>query len=137
MSITISRPQYGDGRQKISITVVDNASRIEFLDLEIDLDEMMAALTGGSRRPCEAEIRGLESVGKTRVTEKREIVCPLKSYRRGELEKWLQENAQEDGWILDLYLGSHASTASHPDGTLLRYNVTKFVDTESLTTRAR
>jgi hypothetical protein len=131
MKLSISRPSYGDGRRKINLTIQDDASRVQFVDLEINLEHMMEALTGLSHCPCEVEVRGLAYVGKTKVTERREIVCPLKSCKTEDLRRWLVENAQEDGWILDSYLGSQGSTASHSEGTLLRYNVYKFVATQT------
>lgn len=129
MQLSISRPQYGNGKRKINITIQDEASGIQFVDLEIELEHMMEALTGLHGCPCEVEVRGLGNVGKKRVIERREIICPLKIYNREQLHEWLSANAQEDGWILDAYLGSRGSVSSHSDGTLLRYQVTKFIDT--------
>ena len=131
MKLTISRPQYGDGRRKINLTIQDDASRIHFVGLEIDLDHMMEALTGFSYRPCDVEVRGLAYVGKTKVSERREIVCSLKTYNKEELSQWLEENAQEDGWVLDSYLGSQGSVVFSPEGTRLRYSVHKFVETQT------
>jgi hypothetical protein len=129
MKLSISRPSYGNGKRKINLTIQDVASRTQFVDLEIELEDMMEAITGLGYRPCEAEVRGLANVGKTRVTESREIVCPLNTYKKEELREWLEANAQEDGWIIDSYLGLQGSTSNHPCGTLLRYGVTKFIET--------
>jgi hypothetical protein len=44
------------------------------------------------------------------------------------LEQWLQDNAQEEGWIIDHYLGSQSSI-DHMDGkTFLNYSVHKYVE---------
>jgi len=127
-TLNISRPQYGDGRKKIEVSIRCALSGIEFVSMQIDPAEFAEALTGLSRRPGEAEIHGLEYVGKERVTEQRQIICPLKSYKRDDLENWLQENAQEEGWLLNTYLGSQSSVSRQSDGTILRYSVTKYVE---------
>lgn len=127
-AITISRPSYGTDKKAISICLADRASGIEFFDGEISLEEFSEALTGLSDRSVEAEVRGLEYIGKKRVTESREILCPLKSYDRKEFEAWLEENAQEEGWILSTHLGSQKSITHNKDDVLLRYSVTKYVE---------
>lgn len=128
VSLSISRPSYGDGRKKISIRIRDELSRIEFIDMEIDLEHFAEALTGLSSRPAEAVIRGVEYLGMTRVTEKRQIVCPLTSLRREKYVEWLEANAQEDGWLLNSSLGSQSSVKSMGSETLLNYSVTKYVE---------
>ena len=60
-SISISRPSFGDGRQKISIQIKDIDSRVSFLDVEIDLDLFSSALTGLSEQACDFKVRGLNS----------------------------------------------------------------------------
>ena len=62
--ITISRPQFGDGRKAISITVKDVDSRVRFLDIELPLGEFAECLTGLSEVTCNIETRGLKNVGK-------------------------------------------------------------------------
>lgn len=124
----IGRPQGGNRPEVMTIEVTDKSSNIRFLNLEVPLADFMKALTGQFISEVVGEVIGLSEVGKTRVTEPRQIVCPLKTYKRNELEKWLEENAQEEGWIIDTYLGSQNSTSSHQDGTLLHYRVRKFVE---------
>ena len=129
LKLTISRPQCSDGRKYISINITDGVSGIQFLDAEIELADFAEALTGFSCTPMKGDLRGLEHIGKTRVTEKREIVCPLRCYDRAELAAWLGDNAQEDGWIVNTYLGSQGAVRSHASGgQTLRYSVTKYVD---------
>ena len=127
LKLTISRPQRSDGRKYISLTITDEISRIQFLDAEIELGAFAEALTGLAYVPMEGELRGLEHIGKTRVTEKREVVCPLNCFDRAELAAWLAENAQESGWTVNTYLGSQGSVRSHESGgQTLRYSVTKY-----------
>lgn len=130
-NLHIGRPQGGNRPEVMTIEVTDRASNIQFLNLEVPLADFMKALTGQFLSTVSGEVLGLSEVGKTRVTEPREIVCPLTIYKREELREWLEANAQEDGWVIDSYLGSQGSISSHPDGTLLRYRVHKFIETEA------
>jgi len=62
------------------------------------------------------------------VEESRKVLCPLKTYRKTDLEEWLSKNAQEEGWILNNYLRSQSSVTHTEEGTILRYSVTKYVN---------
>lgn len=128
-SISIGR-SHGDQSDAapVHITLIDEASRIEFFDGNMKLADFASALLGLSRVEIEGELRGMENVGKKRVNESRQIVCPLTTYKRETLSQWLRENAKEEGWIVDTYLGSQGSVKSHPDGQLLNYGVTKFIE---------
>lgn len=129
-SLSISRPQYGDGRKLISITIVDENSRIEFIDAEISYENFTQAITGLGHQEMEIEVRGLDRVGKKVVCEDRIIECPLKTHDRNVYRAWLDDNAQEEGWLLNSYLGSQNSISYKDGKTILRYRVTKYVDQE-------
>jgi hypothetical protein len=123
--VTISRAS--DDRVRIRIR--DEASGIEFAEVSLTVEAYGYAITGLSEQEAELSVRGLEWVGKKRVTESRQKVCPLDTCDKDKLSKWLQENAQEEGWILSTYLGSQSSTSrASCGGTLLRYSVTKYVE---------
>ena len=62
------------------------------------------------------------------MSESRRTLCPLKSYDKDELVAWLKENAQEEGWTLDYYLGSQSSIMRTDNGTYLNYHVYKVVE---------
>lgn len=132
-SITISRPSYGDGREKIRICVRDKASRGEFCEILVDYADFAKALTGLSETPMDFTCRGLENVGKKRVVEQRRIAAPGDGLHKREfMQNWLLENAQEPGWQINSYLGSQSSiTRDHDTGIYyLNYSVFKFVDAE-------
>jgi hypothetical protein len=112
---------------KISVSFVDDASRTEFLDVQLSMSEMMSALTGLAYVPVKGEVRGLDVVGKERVREKRSITYPGRSSDRSVMQKWLTENAQEEGWTVDSYLGSQSSISYKDGETILNYAVFKFV----------
>jgi hypothetical protein len=127
-TITITRPHGGNAGDYASIRIQDDESRIHFVEVEVTLHGFAEALLGLGEVPMEADVRGLEYVGKTKVTETRQIVYPLKHAKREEMEEWLGENAKEDGWLVSTYLGARGSTSPHPDGQMLHYHVTKYVE---------
>ena len=111
----------------IRIRFEDIASSIEFAEVTMTPEAFGSAITGLSSQDAELEVRGLQFVGKQRINELRQIECPLKTYDRKEMENWLRDNAQEDGWMVNTYLGSQSSI-KHKDGkTILNYSVTKYV----------
>jgi hypothetical protein len=108
--LTISRPNYSDGKNKIKISVRDTEAVINFMDIEIDLDKFTECLTGLSLVDCDMEVRGLENVGKKR--ESMDIVFELPK------EKWhvskeeaaeLAKKATPEGWVCSTYFGSQDS----------------------------
>jgi hypothetical protein len=128
-AVTIIRSSKG----VIRISINDRASGIEFVEAEMELADFANAVTGFSNQPAEMEVRGLQWVGMTRVSELREKLCPLDTYDRGELSAWLQANAQEEGWIVSTCLGTQGSVSRRPEGTLLRYSATKYVKEDTTT----
>ena len=122
--VTICR----SSREEIHIEIMERESRIQFVDLRMTCDAFAKAITGLGAQEATLEVRGLEHVGKKRVREGREIVCPLDTYDKGVLGAWLRENAKEDGWEIDDYLSSQKSITRVEGKTLLRYSVEKFID---------
>lgn len=113
----------------ICVTVQCTDSRVQFLELEFTPHDFSMMLTGMSCMDATAaEVRGLENVGKTRITEPRSVVCPLEVYDRKELSKWLEQNCEEEGYMLSTYLGSKNSVVHEPKGQRLNYSVSRFVD---------
>ena len=125
-AVTISRAS----NRRVYIKIEDRASKIQFVEVAMSLEDFGAAVTGLDMQEADLEVRGLHNVGKFRVSEKRRIECPLKTYDKGVLVAWLKANAQEEGWILDTYLGSQGSVNWAGDKTILNYGVTKFVEQE-------
>ena len=122
--VSISR----NSHDMVSISIVDDASGIEFVDIEMDLATYGATITGLSRQAATGVVRGLEHVGKTLVRESRSIFCPLKNASREEQREWLREHGKEDGWIVDTYLGSQSSVGYVEGGVMLNYSVRKYVE---------
>ena len=111
----------------IRIRFRDEASGIEFAEVAMTPENFGYAITNLADRVGDLEVRGLAYVGKKCVTEPRQIECPLNTYSREELQGWLKSNAQEDGWILDSYLGSQSSVDRKGGKIVLNYRVTKYI----------
>lgn len=126
-TLTISKPQ-GGGEPRISIILRDEVSCIQFFRGDVSLSDFAEAITGFAEIPVSAEVRGLEFVGKEKVQEDRTILCPLTDYSREVLGQWLEENAKEDGWIVQTYLGAKGQVEPCKGGQKLRYSVVKYVD---------
>ena len=123
--VTISR----NSSDEIHIIIRDNRSGISFVNVNMALADFALALTGLSQVEAAAEVSGLNNVGKVRVTENRSVVYTGGSdYDKNAQQKWLIENCQEEGWILNAYLGRQGSVTYQGDTTTLNYSVTKFVD---------
>lgn len=123
-AVTISRRSDG----VITIEFVDQTSRIRFAEVEMSPEEFANAVTGFGYRPAKLTVTGLEFVGKVPLTESRTIEYPNKCYSRAEMSEWLKDNAREDGWFIDTYLGSQSSVIYRDGKTILNYTVTKYVD---------
>lgn len=127
--LSISRPVWGDGRKAISLRLTDVASGIQFFDGEVSLENFMEALTGLGNVPGEAELRGLDDVGKKFVSERRSALMPPKM-SRDEAKTYLLTHCQEPGWRIDTYLGSKSSFEYlyASDRYKVNYRVFKYVD---------
>ena len=123
-NICISR----DSSDTMRLKVQDEASRATFLELEISPHDLMMALTGLAYVDAKnAEVRALDVVGKNKVTEPRSIKYPGNPFdSRIDMQTWLTGNANEDGWIVNPYLGSQTSIARNGDDVILRYSVYRY-----------
>lgn len=125
--ISITRPSFHDGREVIAIEIYDTASRTTFCKMQIGMADFAAALTGQSQVPAQIEVRGLANVGLLKVSESRTATVSGRFHDRKFLQQWLTENCQEDGWVIDSYLGSQRSITWSDENTILNYSVHKFV----------
>jgi len=123
-SVTISR----SSRDVITIRLRDELSFIGFAEIELAPHDFCMALTGLAEVKGKMACHGLGYVGKKKVMENRSIVCPIKHAKREDLSKWLEQNAQEEGWLLSTYLGSQSSVTTKDGVTTLHYSVTKYVE---------
>lgn len=129
-NLSISR----NSKDIVGIEVVCKESRTRFLKLELTLEEYAQVITGLSHLEVEGEVKGLDTVGKTRVREQRSVVVAkdIGSKPKEYLEDWLIRNCSEEGWILNNYLGSQNSVVSNGvDKYTINYSVYKYVDQEN------
>ena len=121
--VTISRRN----NNKVYISIEDANSHIEFVEVELTLTDYAMIITGLSSVGGEVTYRGLDCVGKTRVTEPRRVKSGVYGCGKEEHRKWLEENCQEEGWKLNSYLGSQRSLSYEDGETVLNYSVYKYV----------
>lgn len=121
--LTISRRS----DDRIYIQIRDEASLNRFVEVELTPKLFGLAVTGMAEVDCRFGVSGLDVVGLQKQTERRRVVCPLKSYDRALLRKWLLDNCSEDGWHIDGYLGSQGSVVSTDEGSILNYHVFRYV----------
>lgn len=105
-TLSIGRPTYGDGEEKISIEVRDEKSRIQFLELEINLDDFAKCLTGMSCCPADMQVRNLRAVGKVKETTTKKLL--MSGCSKDAAKKLAVANCPE-GWKTDMYFGSKSS----------------------------
>lgn len=142
VTVSVGRPQGGslNGQDEyVRIEIMDWTSRRKILQLDMELSEFAKLVTGRSDVPVgRALYDDSGAVGKLRVYEKRkvfisddEISKAGGSWPTSNLENWLRETQQEEGWLIDPYLGSQGSQQrdSTKGGSWLNYGVYKYVDT--------
>lgn len=117
-------------RNKIHIEVQCSESLAHFLAIELTTDEFAMLVTGCHQSNIKMQVRGLDKVGKRRILQRRQVKCPLSTYDKEALSKWIDDNCQEEGWFVNNYLGSQSSVKRVDDGTLLNYSVHKWIEIE-------
>jgi hypothetical protein len=115
---------------KICIEVEDEASGVKFLVAEIEPYDFAQLITGLHGVKAQCHVKGLDFVGRKKVREARSVICGIDSYNNDKLREWLLENCQEEGWIIDSYLGSQNSISRCHEGTRLNYSVYRYQDFE-------
>lgn len=115
-----------DSDDRIRIEFVDAESRVRFASMHMSLDGFAQALTGMAGIEGDLQVMGLEKVGKRLIVEYHSIDCPLTTYDRSELRKWLLENAHHPGGEVDASLSSHSSIGSLESGRRLNYIVRRY-----------
>ena len=122
-----------NSHDEVIIEIEDKNSRARFVRVTMSPHDFAMAVTGLSDINVSAEVVGLDVVGKKKVVEKRTAECPLKTYDKEILKKWLTDNCQEEGWKLDSYLGAQSSVKliSGGEGVYLNYRVYRYEEIES------
>lgn len=127
--ISITRPSYSDDEKRcIKISIKDEASRIQFLTIEIDPADFAEALTGLAEVECKGIVKGLDKVGYSKeadpaviyITKEELDANNILSYSSRHVEEYVKNNPkyQRDGWHLDHYLRSQGSIIKDTNGNI-------------------
>lgn len=111
-----NRPPY----DTMNIVVEDKLSGIQFLEMELSMEQFGKLLSGGMSVPVKGEVVGLQNIGKKYEQKPGKISMPDAEYnalvkgigytgQRKILAEWLKANAAEDGWHISTYLSSQYS----------------------------
>lgn len=132
VDLGISRTQSSKGPDRITITLTDEASGTRFVEVTMTMEQFAQAITT-LRVYVPAEVRGLENVGKRKVTEWRTIELPSRFFYSdmNAVLEWLSEHGKEPGWIVDPYLGSQRSVSRVDGKAILNYSVYKYVEQQA------
>jgi len=125
--LTISRPSYGNDKEKILITVRDDKSRTRFLEIEMDYSTFAEVLTGASESECDMQVKDLDKVGKSRETGSIEFKMPNTLTDRKQLAGEIAKINCPEGWTPDLYFGSQSSFFYKDKETWARTRILRWV----------
>jgi len=129
--LTIAKQHSHDGNT-IEISIEDEEAAIEFVEASLTLEQFAQAITGLGRVECDAEVRGLDKVGKRMELDTLEFPLRMKDddYGTGR-KKFATARAKEecpDGWTPDCYFNSQGSYFQRDGETWARCNVRRWVD---------
>jgi hypothetical protein len=99
----------------VNIAIEDDASKIQFLEVQVKLADFARALTGQGFIPMEFQQRGLPYVGMRKEVKPLVFGVPDFYDSKGYAEKACH-NYVEDGWIANDYFGSQDSIRKGEDG---------------------
>src|ERR1019366_9780243 len=95
----------------VHLSIRDKRSHIQFIDAEIPMAIFANAITGLGEVPIRIRVQGLPFVGKYKQVEHVSITLSkleikklkLNQHTRENLEQYLVENYQKDGWFINPY----------------------------------
>lgn len=120
-----------DNHNSINIEMICSESNTKFAHVRLTAEQFGMMVTGAYQSGIKIEVQNLDRVGKQKVIEHRQMVHPVAHSTRTEMERFLIDNAQEEGWIVNPYLGSQKSVQHRGDaGSILCYTVHKYIDIE-------
>lgn len=125
-NVTISR----GSDDIVRIAIECDESHTRFVETQMDLESFARAITGQGFIHCAAIVRGLEYIGKRKITETRRIEAPRLGYEKEKYIAWLKDEYREDGWLVDDYLGSQNSISFNGNKTYLNFFVYRYEKVE-------
>lgn len=115
-----------NSHDRVSIRIRDDASGLNIVELELSLEEFALAVTGMFVPNVSATMTRDPHLGQECISERRTVLYPDGGYDKDKAEKFLIENCQEEGWILDTYLGAQNSRIYRDGKTYLNYGVYRY-----------
>ena len=113
----------------MSITLVDGASRISFLDIKMTLEEFAKAVTGQGFIPFNGTARNFGNLGKQKITEDFEFKMPSNDFiNRKESAAVEAKRVCPEGWLIDTYFGSQSSFVEKGGDCWASTSIYKFVE---------
>lgn len=123
-TVSISKSSRG----YVSIYLKDTKSRTRFVSVEMSQEEFANALFGLADCDASYSVVGLDNLGKDRVNERRSVLYTGEpTHDRDRLSRWIDDNCQEEGWLVSNYLGSQGSVERVNGSVYLHYSVVKYV----------
>ena len=122
----------------LHLTMDDDDAVICFLDVRLTPQQTVEALSRLAHVPCECEVRGLNLVGKKRLSQKLSFEFAAGHSYGEERQKLATSKAKEvcpEGWKPDTYFGSQNSFSYNHDTGVTTAHTTayKWVDIEKVT----
>lgn len=138
--LTISRIDSYEGKSEAHITVKDSASRIQFVEIVLPMEDIAKALFGLANTPCKATVAGLSKVGLQKERRSCKVTLPNSgAKRRGlhtteDFERWAEKHCQKKGWTLNARLRSQGSIKTDAKNTTLTLWYVRYVQCQPKTT---
>lgn len=140
VSVRVSKCMNSRGPDTMNLVIEDKVSGIQFLEIEMSMEQFGKLLAGGSLVDMQAELRGLENIGKKREYERASQFITREDYnaitgslkyddQKRALGQWLKDNHSRDGWHTETYLGSRDSIrySNNDDGYFLNFAYSRYV----------
>ncbi len=127
--LSIVRSSCNDGKKCIRIMVDDVEANIEFLDIEVALDDFADCLTGLSLVKCDIDVRGLDKVGKRLETDDLIFEMPsrVKYSERNQVAAELARESAPDGWEASDYFCAQDSFFEKDGKSYARTSISRWV----------
>jgi len=105
--ITIGRPSYSNGKEVITIELIDENSHTHFVEMEISYENFTKALMGQAHVDCEFKTRGLDVVGL--IKEQKPLIFPVYNNGSKDFAEKVCQAHTDDGWTASTYFRSQNS----------------------------
>jgi hypothetical protein len=122
VTISVSKEE----NERMSIELMDQMSRVRFLHLDLSMEEFGKLIAGITTPNCKVEVKDLHLIGKSFITEEREIEVPYMGSIPTVYESLLAKNKVEDGWMIDSRLRSPGAITKKGNKAKIRFNVFKY-----------